>query len=432
MFWRMVAGALFRQKGKMFMIAFTIALGASISTSMLNVMLGVGDKVNQELKTYGANINVMHKEASLIGELYDVGEQQTTSTAKYLKEDELGNIKTIFWGHNIVDYTPYFNTKVSVEGVEKPVVMVGTWFAHHMVLPTGEELDTGMTRLKNWWTIDGEWVDEGKDDQVIVGSLFAGRNNIKVGDTIKISSRKAGNTETREVLVKGIFTAGSGEDEYIYSSLHTAQKIAGRENVVSKIEVSALTTPDNDLAIKAARNPLSLTIKEWEVWYCTAYASAICYQIQEVMTDSVAKPLRQVAEAEGAILNKTSLLMLLITILSMLGSALGISNLVTASVMERSGEIGLQKAVGATNGAITFLILTEITIVGIIGGGMGFLIGLIFTNIIGNTVFGSAITLTPVVIPIVIVIILFVTILGSIPAIRYLLALKPTEVLHGK
>ena len=55
MFWRMVFGTVIRQRKKMFMIAFTIALGVSLATAMLNVMLGVGDKVNKELKTYGAN-----------------------------------------------------------------------------------------------------------------------------------------------------------------------------------------------------------------------------------------------------------------------------------------------------------------------------------------------------------------------------------------
>ena len=70
------------------------------------------------------------------------------------------------------------------------------------------------------------------------------------------------------------------------------------------IEVSALTTPDNDLAKKAAQDPNSLTISEYETWYCTAYVSSISYQIQEVLTDSVAKPNRQVAESEGTILNK--------------------------------------------------------------------------------------------------------------------------------
>ena len=69
MFLRMVLGAVFRQKSKMFMIAFPVALGVSLSTAMLNTMLGVGDKVNQELKTYGANINVVPKDASLLGDL---------------------------------------------------------------------------------------------------------------------------------------------------------------------------------------------------------------------------------------------------------------------------------------------------------------------------------------------------------------------------
>ncbi|MDR1440107.1 MAG: ABC transporter permease, partial [Clostridiales bacterium] len=72
MFWRMVKGALFRQKGKMLMIAFTIALGASLATAMLNVMLDVGDKVNQELNTYGANIKVRPKGASWLDDLYGI------------------------------------------------------------------------------------------------------------------------------------------------------------------------------------------------------------------------------------------------------------------------------------------------------------------------------------------------------------------------
>ena len=40
MFLRMVLGAVFRQKSKMFMIAFTVALGVSLSTAMLNTMPG--------------------------------------------------------------------------------------------------------------------------------------------------------------------------------------------------------------------------------------------------------------------------------------------------------------------------------------------------------------------------------------------------------
>ncbi|WP_036729495.1 ABC transporter permease [Peptoniphilus mikwangii] len=427
MFWRMIRGALFRQKGKMLMIAFTIALGASLSTSMLNTMLGVGDKVNRELKAYGANINVLPKEASLLDDIYGMEEKKST-VQKYLKEDELGNIKTIFWAYNIVDYTPYFNVWVDVNNEVIDTKMVGTWFDNHMDLPTGEQIDTGMIRLKNWWEVQGEWLSDSDEDSVMLGTVFATRNAFNLGDELEIKT----DNMTRKLKVKGIFNSGSDEDQYIFVPLKVAQDFANKKNVVNRIEVSALTTPDNDLARKAAKNPLSLTIKEWEVWYCTAYVSAICYQIQEVMTDSVAKPIRQVAESEGDILNKTTLLMVLITVLSLIGSALGISNLVTAGVMERSAEIGLQKAVGASNGKIIGTILTEIILTGIAGGIAGYFVGLGLTQIIGYKVFGSAIAPAPMVIPIVVILILLITILGSIPSIKYLLKLNPTEVLHGR
>lgn len=427
MFWRIVKGALFRQKGKMALIAFTVALGASLATSMLNTMLGVGDKVNQELKTYGANINVLPKEASLLDDLYGMQEKEG-QVQKYLKESELPNIKTIFWAYNIVDYTPYLNTWVSCNNDSKHTKMVGTWFNKHMDLPTGESIDTGMIRLKNWWEVQGEWLSENDSDSVMLGKIFADRNGFKVGDEIQLKS----NNLDKKLKVKGIFSSGSDEDAFIYSTLKTAQEFAGVTGVVNKVEVSALTTPDNDLARKAAKNPLSLTIKEWEVWYCTAYVSAICYQITEVMTDSVAKPIRQVAESEGDILNKTTLLMVLITVLTLIGSGFGISNLITASVMERSNEIGLQKAIGASNGRIISIILVEIILTAIFGTVIGYGVGLLLTQIIGLTVFGSAIAPTAMVVPIVAILIILVTILGSIPAIRYLLNLNPTEVLHGR
>jgi putative ABC transport system permease protein len=124
--------------------------------------------------------------------------------------------------------------------------------------------------------------------------------------------------------------------------------------------------------------------------------------------------------------------MVLITILSMIGSALGICNLVTASVMERSSEIGLMKAVGAQNSAITGLVLTEIFLTAIVGGFAGFGAGIGFAQVIGQTVFGSSIAVRPIVIPLVAVLVALVTLLGSIPAIRMLLKLQPAEVLHGK
>jgi putative ABC transport system permease protein len=413
----------------MLMVAFTVALGSSLATAMLNVMLDVGDKVNQELKAYGANINVMPRGASLLDDLYGVSEGSGVSD-KYLIEAELGKIKTIFWAFNIVDFTPYLNARVRLlsPAGDQEIKLVGTWFDRHLELPTGEALDTGIRNMKSWWDLRGRWLNGEDQSAALVGEAAAARHRIGLGDTITVQA----GSRRREFTVAGIFNAGGDEDEDIYVPLLAAQELTERPGLVSRVEVSALTTPDNELSRRAAQDPNSLSIKEWETWYCTAYVSAICYQIDEVITDAVSKPIRQVAESEGVVLEKTQLLMLLITILSLAGSALGISNLVTAGVMERAAEIGLLKAVGAHDGPISWLVLAEILITGIGGGVAGYFAGLGFAQIIGQSVFNSSIDIKPLVIPLVAVLVFLVTMAGSIPSIRLLLSLRPAEVLHGR
>ena len=425
MLFRMIRGVLFHQKGKMLLIAVTIALGASLATGMLNVVMDVEDKVNKELKNYGANITVKPKDASLLSDIYDVGEGDALNAA-YLREDELGKLKTIFWAFNIVDFTPFLDAQVALPDGESAKV-IGTWFNHHLSLPTGEELDAGVQGMRSWWEItDGHWLneaDENADNEIMVGALLAERKRWTVGERVKLGDR--------DMEIVGIYDAGGDEDEQIFATLDAVQALTDREGKVASIEVSALTTPDNDLARRAAKNPAALTSRDYETWYCTAYVSAICYQIQEVITGSVASAVRQVAESEGTVLDKTKLLMILITALSLIGSALGISNLVTASVMERAQEIGLLKAIGAKDRSITGVVMTEILITALVGFAAGYGMGFGFAQLIGQSVFGSAIEMNTRVIPIVAGLIALVTVAGSLPAIRMVLRLKPAEVLHG-
>ena len=425
----MIRGVLFHQKGKMLLIALTIALGASLATGMLNVVLGVEEKVNKELKNYGANIVVKPKDSSLLSDIYDVGEGAELNTA-YLREDELGKLKTIFWAFNIVDFTPFLDTRVQVSD-NVTVSLTGTWFNHHLDLPTGESLDAGIVGMRSWWDVtEGRWLDE-KDEnaseEIMAGTVLAEQNGWHAGDVIRLK----GNNGEKDVTLVGIYDAGGDEDEQLYATLDLVQALTDRENKVASIEVSALTTPDNELARRAARNPAALSSRDYETWYCTAYVSAICYQIQEVITGSVATAVRKVAESEGTILDKTKLLMILITALSLIGSALGISNLVTASVMERSQEIGLLKAIGARDRSITGVVMTEILITALLGFVVGYLMGFGFAQLIGQSVFGSSIDMDPKVAPIVAGLIALVTIAGSLPAIRMVLRLRPAEVLHG-
>ena len=226
MFFRMIRGMLTRQTSKMLMIGFTIALGASLATAMLAVMFDVSDKVNQELKTYGANITVVPKEASVISDLYEV-EGGAESPAVYLREDELGKIKTIFWAFNIVDFAPFISEQVAVDGHN--LTLVGSWFNHHMDLPTGEELDAGITSLRSWWEItDGRWLDEAKkgdDQRVMLGATAAESLGVGAGDTIRIKG--SANSGTYEVA--GVFSAGGDEDAQIFAPLDLVQALSNTD-----------------------------------------------------------------------------------------------------------------------------------------------------------------------------------------------------------
>lgn len=430
MFFRMIIGAFRRQWKKMLMIALTVALGASIATAMLNVMLDVGDKINEELKAYGSNITVVPNSEAVLSDLYDVEDDDTR--VEYLDEETLGEFLTIFWANNITDFTPVLDTDVTVNS--KDVQLIGTWFDHHFEFVkkgTTYKRDTGIINLRSWWDIsDGKWLDEAKQtggNFAMIGKKLAETLGVKAGDKVEVKGDKG--MESLEII--GIFESGDDEENCIFSTLPVAQRLSGAEGKYKKAEVSAITSPDDELAVKAAKNPDLLSGDEYDLWYCTAYVSSICFQIQEAIPEASARAVRQIADSEGKILEKTELLMALITLMSLIGATLGISNLVTSSVMERSAELALMKAVGAKNGQVTLLVLTEIILTSLIGAAAGYFLGYAFAQVIGQSVFSSAIEMSGMVAFLVTVLIIAVTLLGSIPAVRMILRLRPSEVLHG-
>jgi ABC superfamily ATP binding cassette transporter, membrane protein len=427
MFWQMVKGALIRQRGRFILIALTVALGVSLATAMLNVMFDIGEKVNQELKAFGANIMVTPRNSMVLKDLYGV--ETTTSTHReYLEEEDLGNIKTIFWTNNIVAFAPSLTTSITLADGEREQLF-GTWFEHTLTLPTDETYTTGVKFMKSWWHIDGDWADDAQQDEVLVGAKLAQKLGVSAGSTLSYT-KEDGTEGTLRVM--GVVSGGGNEENQIVGALSLAQSLAHAEGKIDQVEVSAMTTPENDLARKAAENPKSLSQAEYDIWYCTSYVGSIAHQIEEGMQNAAAHPVRQIAESEGKILDKTQLLMLLITVLSLLSSSLGVSNLISANIMERSRELGLLKALGATNIAVVLSVLAEIFIAGIIGGVFGYFVGLGFAQLIGETVFGSGIAVNPYVVPLIAVLMSLVLIIGSVPAIRMLLSLHPAEVLHGR
>ncbi|GAB7140414.1 ABC transporter permease [Deferribacterales bacterium RsTz2092] len=414
MFFRALFAALMRRNRSLAMLALTMALGVSLATAMLNVMFDMGDKINQELKAYGANLTVMPKTSSILADLYNAGD---TKANQYLPYDDVFRVKEIFWAHNIVDFAPFLDTNITIGSEDVP--LIGTWFARHIDLPTGDSVDAGIVGLKSWWSVSGRLPDD-NNSEVALGKRLANKLDLNIG------------AQLGDLLIVGIIDSGDSDSDKAFAPIEIVGKLTNNVGRISYISVSALTTPENELSRRAATDPRSLTTTEWDTWYCTAYISAIAYQLEEVLPQARVKQVMQVSQSEGAILSKIQLLMLLLTILSLLCSVLGISNLVTANVLERSTELALLKALGANDFQVSMAVFVEVLSATFAGGLVGYGLGLIFAQIVGQSVFGMWTEPKLVVIPLVVAMTLVVTLFGSLPASKMILKLHPAEVLHGR
>ena len=452
----MISRSFSRQFKRRLLIAVTVCLSATVSVAMLGVVFDVGDKLNAELSTYGSNIIVQPKSDAVVSDLYgsgDSGTSSVTSTASgsssdptsFLKESDAKKIKTIFWAFNITNFAPELNihadagcsgtSQGSCKAANVPIV--GTWFAKTLHMDSGESTVVGVDGMRSWWKVSGTWPKDG-GEQAMAGSAVAAKLGLKIGDSVTldktIAASDGNGTERNRVKVKivGIFDSGDSDDNAIYMPSIMAQTLANLPDSVDKIEVKALTTPDNDLARKASKNPAALTQDEWETWYCTAYPSSIAYQIEEVLPGAVAKQVRQVAALQGDVLNKTQAVMVLMTVLSLVAAAIAVANLMAASIGERGSELALLKAIGATDGAVSRLMLAETAVVALAGAIVGALLGSGVAQIVGHVVFGSGITMRPMVFVLVFVLLAVTILVASLSSIRAILGLKPAEVLHGR
>ncbi len=428
----MVRRSLRRQLRRRSLIALTVALSTAVSVAMLGVVLDVGDKLNAELTTYGSNIVVQPTADAVVSELYRSGDAPDATS--FLAEADVPRIKTIFWAHNVVDFAPTLSLHLPVRAGDAAAAddagtarVVGTWFDQQLDLPTGEQTVAGVTTMRAWWDLAGAWPVDASD-QAVVGRALAEDLGVAVGDRVTLGSGDV----ARTVQVVGTYTSGDDDEDALYVPLAVLQSVGGLAGKVDTVEVKALTTPENDLSRKAARNPAALTRSEWEIWYCTAYPSSIAYQIEEVVPGAVAKQVRQVAAVEGSVLEKTQSLMILMTMLSLVAAALAVASLTTASLVERTAELALLKALGASGAAAGRLILLETGVVGLVGALVGALAGSGLAQLVGHLVFGSGVAMRPMVFVLVAILVALVLLVATGQSIRSILRLEPATALHRK
>ena len=414
MFFRLILESFLRQRRRKLLAGIAILLGTTAVTAMLALATTIGDRIHKELAVYGANIVVYPKADQLDVKVGGVDIKPATGNA-YLHESDLDKLKTIFWANNITGISPELSVALpSADGTKLSVL--GLWFSHPF--GSGSSL-TGAPALHPWWKLKGSW--PATPDDAVAGTGLG----LTIGSEVS--------TGGTPLKIVGIVSTGDATDNKLLVPLATAQKLAGLPDAIRRVEISARTKPEDAFA---RVDPDSLPPKQREIWYCRPYANSIAYQIREAIPDAAAEQVRRVEQSEGTVLSRISGLMWLVSAAALLAAGFAVSAAMATAVLERRGEIGLMRSLGASKAAIALLFYSETGLLAVFAGTMGYLVGSGLAAWLGARIFaGEAIAvgqiLNPVLLPVVVAMALLVAAAGSTPSIRAALKMDPSAVLRA-
>ncbi|MDR2110574.1 MAG: ABC transporter permease, partial [Spirochaetaceae bacterium] len=209
----------------------------------------------------------------------------------------------------------------------------------------------------------------------------------------------------RTFTVSGVLQTGGTEEAFIFMSLEDCEEMAG-EGGIDVVECS-------DSASSAGLE---------------AIAAGISARIPEVSPRLV----KRVTESEGAVLTKLQALVYLVTVIVLLLTMICVATTMMAVVAERRREIGLKKALGASNRSLVAEFLGEGIFLGGLGGLLGAVFGFIFAQGVGINVFSRSINFQPPLVPVTIAASVVITGLACLIPVRSAVDVDPAIVLRGE
>ncbi|PJC86762.1 ABC transporter permease [Vibrio sp. HA2012] len=430
MLWTMLRQSWAHDTGRKLLATTTVFLAAGLISALLAISVNIGDKMSQEMKSYGANIEIS-PEGQI--ELPEMLASHRTDLAKgdLLREKELPNIKDIFWRNNIIGFTPFVRGQVQAQkssGMLQQINLTGTFFDQHIPVPDEPDYRTGNRYIATYWQVQGQWPDDEKP-QALVGQTLAASQGWSEGDIIQLYGK---NATSVSVTITGILSSGSDDETSLLVPLHIGQQLLDLQDRVQTVNVSALTVPENALSKKAREDLESLDSDEYDLWFCTAFVSSISFQLEGAMNNALVKPIWQVAASEGIVIGKIQSLLFVVTCAALVAAAMGIASLMTNAILQRAKEIGLMKSLGAHNWQVYLLFYSESVICGLLGGLLGCLAGWGLAKVMGYALFDSAVSFNWIIVPMVLVISVIITLIGTYFPSRRIASLYPIEVLYGR
>ena len=439
---RLLKDALRRRTRRLLVTTLAVTTGASLAAALLGISLDITGQMGRELRAYGANILASPANGDLRLEIGGVPIRVSGQQA-LIDENDLVKLKAIFWRHNIAGFAPYLTALAEVDG--QTLALTGTWFDKPLTLPKGVVVRTGFAQTEGtsvestfrtgvktiapWWNVQGTWVQDDDSNSAMVGEGLARRMGWRIGDEIvaRVEDRAA------RFRIVGLVSSGGFEDDQVFVVLPAVQALMRLARGVDRVQISALVEPDDKLRPDLrGLDPQDMTPEQYATWYCSPIMGAVLTQIKEVLPDADVRAIQQISQAEVDFLSKIGLLMGLLTVTALGGSALAVMTAMTASVTERRAEIGLMKALGADGGQIALIFLSEAALIGLAGGAAGYLLGLGLAQGLGQWVFSAGGQMPLIVLPITLLLALAVGLLGSALPVQRAVRFDPVLLLRGK
>ena len=372
MYWKMVTASLSRRKSRMLTALLAIAMGATILSGLVTIYYDIPKQLGKAFRSYGANMLIIPSDA----DAKISNEQLDKIVAEIAEEKRVG----------IAPYI-YQNTRIN----EQPYIIAAT------------DLE-GAKSSSPYWLIHGDWPKASR--QVLIGSEIAKALDLELGQTISLITDKGnGDDATTDFTVAGTVTTGGKEEELIFMSLEDLG------NIIAQKDFDVV-----ECSIEANHEELE------------QIASAI------EASDAGLTPqlVRRVTQSQDIVLNKLQSLVWIVTVIVLFIMMICVSTTMMAVVTERRKEIGLKKALGASNKGVVMDFLGEGVVLGIIGGALGVGFGYLFALQVSISVFARTVSFLWPLIPVTVLVSVVITVIACLYPVSKAVDVEPALVLRGE
>ena len=321
---------LMRRKGKAVFILAGLVIGVATVVTIISFADAMTDDINHKLEKYGANILIVPKTDNLTLTYGGLSLGGVSFEMQEIRQAELASINSIKNARNIA--------------AVGPLVLGGIQVEANRVLLAGIDFEAAGI-LKPWWKVKGKIPDE---QSILLGAEAARILGVGRGETITINNR--------ELKVSGVLEpTGSQDDQLVFARLETAQTLLGKEGKLSMVEVAALCT--------------ACPIEEMVKQISNVLPAAKVMAIQQVVKGRM-ETLVQFRKFSYGISAVVILIGGLVVLVTLMGS-----------VRERTGEIGIFRAIGFRKSHVMRIVFLEAGIVSGLAGILGYLMGIGGTHI---------------------------------------------------